>query len=170
MSNKHVPEKLLDERVKPTDSPTTRELAPFNLDESKVNQSARILGQPEGPFGTACVSKNTVLLKSLGTTRFSRFETTELAPHGLFITVNNPQNQPFKAKTTLLEFQLFLGEPQTPGSKILKGIGRIEEIRAAVEVPIPTPQGYVFRILQLSAEELAQLESHIHEILLKAAM
>jgi hypothetical protein len=88
----------------------------------------------------------------------------------MFIAVNNPQNQPFKAKSTLLEFQLFLGDPQAPGSKILKGIGRIEEIRAAVEVPVPTPPGYIFRLLQLSAEELAQLERHVHEILLKAAM
>ncbi|MBM3381118.1 MAG: hypothetical protein FJY29_01610 [Betaproteobacteria bacterium] len=170
MSNKLVPESLLEERVKATDAMTAHDLAAFNFTDSKPNQTARVIGQPEGPFGTACVSKKRVLVRSLGTSHFSRFETAELAPHGLFITVKNPQTQPFKAKSTLLEFQLFLGDPQTPGGGIIKGIGRIEEIRAAVEVPQPTPSGYVFRILQLSGEELATLESFIHEILLKAAM
>ena len=137
---------------------------------TQQHSTARVLGQPEGPFGTAVVSNNTVLLRSLGGARFSRFETSELAPHALFVCVPNTPNQPFQAKTTLLEFQLFLGEPQSPGTRILKGIGRIEEIRSAVDVPVPTPSGYIFRILQLGGEELSHLEKYVHDQLLKAAM
>lgn len=74
---------------------------------TQQHSTARVLGQPEGPFGTAVVSNNTVLLRSLGAARFSRFETAELAPHAIFICVANTPNQPFQAKTTLLEFQLF---------------------------------------------------------------
>jgi len=134
------------------------------------HSSARLLGQPEGPFGTAVVSNNTILLRSLGAARFSRFETAELAPNALFICVPNTLNQPFQEKSTLLEFQLFLGEPQSPGSCILKGIGRIEEIKSPVDVPVPTPSGYIFRILQLGGEELSHLEKYVHDQLLKAAM
>lgn len=134
------------------------------------HSSARLLGHPEGPFGTAVVSINTILIRSLGAARFSRFETAELAPNALFICVPNTLSQPFQAKSTLLEFHLFLGEPQSLGNRILKGIGRIEEIRSPVDVPVPTPSGYIFRILQLGGEELSHLEKYVHEQLLKAAM
>lgn len=131
---------------------------------------ARVLGQPEGPFGTAVTSKNTILLRSLGTARFAKFETLELAPHGAFVVLSNPAHQSFQTKSTLVDFELFLGDPQAAGTKIIKGVARIEEIRPAIDVPLPTPAGYILKIVQLTAEALNQLENYVHERLLKAAM
>ena len=171
MSVKPGNENLHGEILKTPDASISLEEGAFFAESNPQQpQTARLLGQPEGPFGTACVSKNALLLKSLGSARFTRFETAEIAPHAFFVVVNNMHHQPYQAKSTLLEFQLFLGEPHAPGSRILKGIGRIEDIRTAVEVPVPSPAGYVFRVLQISGEELLYLENYVHELLLKAAM
>ncbi|NBO37018.1 hypothetical protein EBU99_00340 [bacterium] len=139
-------------------------------EEAAIAPAARVIGQPEGPFGTAAVSQNTVLIRSLGAARFVKFMTLEIAPHGLFIVVPQPQTQPFQAKSTLLEIQLFLGEPASAGNKIIKCIGRIEEIRSAVDVPHPTPAGYIVRLVQLSAEDVLQIEKHINEKLINTAI
>lgn len=133
-------------------------------------ESAHIIGQPEGPFGTAAVARHTVLIRSLGAARFSKFETLELAHHGLFIVCANPKQNPYQAKSTLLEIQLFLGEPTSAGTRMIKGIGRIEEVRAAVDVPLAAPAGYVVKFLQISSEDSNQLEKYIRERLLNAAI
>lgn len=132
--------------------------------------TARLLGHPEGPFGTAIVFKGTILLRSLGAARFSRFDTLELAPNGIFVVENSPAKQPFQAKSTLLEFQMFLGEPQVQTTQIIKGVARIEEIQKALDLPVPTPSGYIMRILQIGAHDRNTLETFVHEHLLKAAM
>lgn len=138
-------------------------------DETKP-ATAKIIGQPEGPFGTAVVAKQTLLMRSLGAARFSKFETLEIARHGLFAVCPNPNMFPYQAKSTLLELQLLLGEPQNPGSQTIRAIARIEELKAAVEVPQAVPAGYVLRLLQVQPEDSAKLERFIHDHLLNAAI
>lgn len=135
-----------------------------------VANKAQILGQPDGPFGTAVVSRNTVLLRSVGAARFSKFETVELAAHGLYIHVVNPSSQPFKVKSTLIEFELFLGEAGEPETHIIRGIGHIETLKNAVDVPIQVPSGYVFKVLQIKGDDLKSLEEYVHEKLLRTAL
>ena len=131
---------------------------------------AQVLGQPDGPFGTAVTSRNTVLLRSVGAARFSKFETVELAAHGLYIQVANPSSQPFKVKSTLIEFELFLGNAGQQDTSIIRGIGHIESIKNAVDVPIKVPSGYVFKVLQIKGDELKILEEYIHEKILRTAL
>ena len=52
-----------------------------SLTKKETISKAQVLGQPDGPFGTAIASRSTVLLRSVGTARFSKFETVELAAH-----------------------------------------------------------------------------------------
>lgn len=131
---------------------------------------AYILGQPDGPFGTAVASRNSLLMRSVGAARFSRFQTVELAASGFFIRVPNMGVQPYKTKSTLIEFELFLGESDIPDTAIVRGIGHIEEVRSSVDVPTPTPAGYVFKILQMRGDDVKRLEEYIHEKLLRTAM
>lgn len=141
-----------------------------NQDNTETASSpARVLGQPDGPFGLAIGARRTVLLRSLGSARFMKLETLEVAPHGLFVQVAHPENLPFQPKATLVDFQLFLKESAGEGH-LIKGIGRIEEIRAATQVPFSIPSGYVLRIVQISGAELALLEQFVHEQVMKAAM
>lgn len=148
----------------------------IDAEKPPVSDAARIIGQPEGPFGTAAVSKHTVLLRSLGNARFSKFESLELAPHGLFVVCNAPQQFPFQAKSTLLEVQIFLDEPSAHVSRarteprIIKAIGRVEEIRPSTDLPVPTPAGYVLRLLQVSPEDSRNLENYLRELLLNNAI
>lgn len=158
----------------PSSPPSSDAIAPQEhpkpeLELESDSSPARVLGQPDGPFGLAIGAHKTVLLRSLGSARFMKFETVELAPHGLFIAVAHPENCPFQAKATLVEFQLFLKEGSGEG-QMLKGIGRIEEIRAATQIPFLSPSGYVLRIVQISGTELAILEHFVHEHVMKAAM
>lgn len=131
---------------------------------------ACILGQPDGPFGTAVASRNSLLMRSVGASRFSRFETVELAASGFFIRVPNTASQPYKTKSTLIEFELFLGEAESSDTPIVRGIGHIEEVRGTVDVPTPAPAGYVFKILQMKGDDVKSLEEYIHEKLLRTAM
>ncbi|MEY2986986.1 MAG: hypothetical protein RJB13_507 [Pseudomonadota bacterium] len=131
---------------------------------------AQVLGQPDGPFGTAIASRSTVLLRSVGTARFSKFETVELAAHGLYIQVAKASSQPFKVKSTLIEFELFLGDAGDPETRIIRGIGHIEAIKNAVDVPVQVPSGYVFKVLQIKGDDLKDLEDYIHERLLRTAL
>jgi hypothetical protein len=149
----------------PEVSPTTG-----RTDERKADEVARILGQPEGPFGTTIVAHLPVLIRSLGAERFSKFTTLEIAQHGFFVSCSEPKNYPFQAKSTLLEIHFFLGEPAHSGSRIIKSIGRIEEIRAAVDLPVPLPPGFIIRFLQISPDDAASLEKYIHERLLHTAV
>lgn len=139
-------------------------------DENSHTETARLIGQPEGQFGTAAVAKLTVLLRSLGAARFSKFETLEIAKHGLYIACAHPKQFPFQVKTTLLDLQLFLGDPSSPATRIIKAMGRIEEIRPAVDLPTPAPAGYVVRLVQVSNEDSNTLEKYVYEHLLSAAM
>lgn len=138
--------------------------------EAEILQAAHIIGQPEGPFGTAAVAQRTVLMRSVGSARFAKFETEEIAPQGLFVVCANPAQFPFQTKSTLLEIQLFLNEPTSPGARIVKALGRIEDIRTAVEVPVPSPAGYVVRLVQMSSEDMQQLDKHLRELLLSTAI
>ena len=147
----------------------SQELPQPETQNDTVTHRARVLGQPDGPFGLAIGAHKSVLLRSLGSARFMKFETLEVAPHGLFIAVAHPENCPFQAKATLVEFQFFLKEASGDG-QMLKGIGRIEEIRAATQVPVMIPSGYILRIVQISGTELALLEHFVHEEVMKAAM
>ena len=133
-------------------------------------ENARIIGQPEGPFGTAVCAKQTLLIRSLGAARYSKFETLEIARHGLFAVCQNTNQFPYQAKTTLLELQLFLGDASLPSTPNIRAIARIEEIKTAVDVPQPTPAGYVLRLLQVQPEDSAKIERFIHEHLLRTAI
>lgn len=138
--------------------------------ERSITESAQILGQPDGPFGTAALARHTVLLRSLGTARFSKFETLEIAPHGIFVVCQDTKQNPYQTMTTLLEIQLFLGEATAPNTPLIKAMGRIEKIKPALDLPVPTPSGYIIRLLQVGTEDARQLETYIHEHLLSAAM
>jgi hypothetical protein len=139
-------------------------------EEEVLVETARIIGQPEGPFGTAVCATQTLLMRSLGAARYSKFETLEIARHGLFAVCQNTSQNPYQAKTTLLELQLFLGNPSHPNTPNIKAIARIEEIKTAVDVPQPTPAGYVLRLLQVQPEDSAKLERFINEHLLRTAI
>ncbi|MEN9811231.1 MAG: hypothetical protein RLZZ488_2798 [Pseudomonadota bacterium] len=160
---------VTDTPLRPADSRQAGEALP-RRDENPNNESARLIGQPEGPFGTAAVAKLTVLLRSLGASRFSKFETLEIAKHGVYIACSNPKQFPFQVKTTLLELQLFLGDPASPATRIIRAMGRIEEIRPAVDLPIPAPSGYVVRLVQVGNDDSIALEKYVYEHLLSAAM
>lgn len=160
---------VTDTPLRPADSRQAGEATPRREENTNI-ETARLLGQPEGPFGTAAVAKLTVLLRSLGAARFSKFETLEIAKHGLYIACSNPKQFPFQVKTTLLELQLFLGEASSPATRIIKAMGRIEEIRPAVDLPMPAPSGYVVRLVQVGNEDSVALEKFIYEHLLSAAM
>lgn len=144
----------------------------FSESQTKKDQvnKAQILGQPDGPFGTAVASCNTVLLRSVGAARFSKFETVELAAHGMYIHVANTANQPFKVKSTLIEFELFLGNAGEPNTRIIRGIGHIESAKSAMDVPVSTPSGYVFKVLQMKGDDLKLIEEYVHDQLLRTAM
>lgn len=146
------------------------ELLSDNQNRKDLPVKAQVLGQPDGPFGTAVVSRNTILLRSVGAARFARFETVELAAHGLFIRVANFANQPFKVKSTLIEFELFLGDATESNTPIIRGIGHIEATKSAVDVPVAAPSGYVFKILQIKGDDLKRLEEYVHDKLLRTAM
>lgn len=139
-------------------------------DSRSAPETARLIGQPEGPYGTAAVSRQTVLLRSLGAARFSKFETHEIAKHGMFVVCQAPQGHPFQKKTTLLEIQLFLGDPAAAGTRLIKCFGHIEDIRAAIDLPVPLPSGYVVRILQISTEDSVALEKFVLSQLAESAM
>lgn len=160
---------VIDTPLRPADSRPAGETQPRRDENTKI-ESARLIGQPEGPFGTAAVAKLTILLRSLGAERFAKFETLEIAKHGIFIVCSNPKQFPFQVKTTLLELQLFLGDPASPATRIIKAMGRIEEIRPAVDLPMPAPSGYVVRLVQAGNEDSTALEKYVYEHLLSAAM
>jgi len=133
----------------------------LRFDSRTAPEIARLIGQPEGPYGTSVVSRQTVLLRSLGAARFSKFETLEIAKHGMYVVCQAPQGHPFQKKTTLLEIQLFLGDPAAAGTQLIKCFGHIEDVRAAIDLPVPSPSGYVVRILQISTEDSVTLEKFV---------
>jgi hypothetical protein len=137
---------------------------------SALTQSARIIGQPEGPFGTAAVARQTVLIRSLGAARFAKFETLEIAKHGMFVVCGNTRAHPFQTKSTLLEIQLFLGDPAASGTPIVKCVGQVEEIRAAADLPFPAPSGYVVRLLQISTEDSVKIEKFVYSQMIESAI
>jgi hypothetical protein len=135
-----------------------------------ITQSARIIGQPEGPYGTAAVARQTVLMRSLGAARFSKFETLEIAKHGLFVVCSDTRMYPYQTKSTLLEIQLFLGDPSASGTPIIKCVGQVENIRATADLPLPTPAGFVLRILQISSEDSLTLEKFVYSQMIESAI
>lgn len=133
-------------------------------------QTARLIGQPEGPYGTAAVARQTVLIRSLGAARFSKFETLEVAKHGMYVVCNNTREHPFQTKSTLLDVQLFLGDAATTGTPIIKCIAQVEDVRPAVDLPLPAPSGYVLRILQISADDSSKLETFVYSQMIESAI
>lgn len=84
----------------------------LRFDSRTAPEIARLIGQPEGPYGTSVVSRQTVLLRSLGAARFSKFETLEIAKHGMYVVCQAPKGIPFRKRQPSLKFSSFWATPR----------------------------------------------------------